>query len=376
MPPVILGCIVARKKKRPSSWKRSLPRWQVVLIAVFGIIVIGALAIVVAVFIHGMFKVPRTETVAMVNGEPVSARELDYSYDAAVPQPYRQFVTKWQFLNESVIPQKLLLQEAVKRGYSASEGEVSAAVDAFLRESGMTSRQLDEAMKASGMGQRDMEATVHARLTISKFVNATILSGITVSRKEVEDAYDENGIGAGNISPEQAYPLIEQQLLATKQGDAILAHIDSLRAHANITIFIEQAKGGITSFRKAGGSICTYNGSVMLRMYTSSTCGECRPVALRLAMLLGRYQQQNASLIGAVWELDTGDNLLTKAREKGVPPSELEIFRKISPESKVPAYSFGCTYTRVGSLPGAEGNLNAEEREFTAVLDTLLYDYG
>ncbi|HIH05250.1 TPA: hypothetical protein HA281_05810 [Candidatus Woesearchaeota archaeon] len=367
---------MARKKKRPSSRKRSLPRWQIILVAVLGIIIIGALAIVVAAFIHGMFKVPRTETVATVNGEPVSARELDYSYGAAVPQPYRQFVSKWQFLNESIIPQKLLLQEAVRQGYSASDGEVRVAIDAFLRESGMTPGQLDEAMKESGMEQRDMEATVHARLTISRFVNATILPSIKVSRDEVEDAYDGNDLGARNLSLEQAYPLIEQQLLAMKQGDAILAHINSLRAHANITIFIEQAKEGITSFRKAGDSICAYNGSIMLRMYTSSACGECKQVALRLAMLLGRYQQQNASLIGAIWELDTGDNLLTKSRERGVPPSELEIFRKISPENRVPAYSFGCTYTRVGSLPGAEGNLNAEEREFTAVLDTLLYDYG
>src|SRR3989338_4921311 len=96
---------VARKSK---SRKRSLPRWQIALIAVFGIIIIGVLGVLVAGLLQGMFRVPQTDVAALVNGEPITMRELEYSYRSSIPEPYQQFVSKWQFLNASAIPQKLL----------------------------------------------------------------------------------------------------------------------------------------------------------------------------------------------------------------------------------------------------------------------------
>lgn len=261
-------------------------------------------------------------------------------------------------------------------GFLASQSEFEESLEALLEESNLTQQQLDDELLASGLEGKDLEATLRARITILKYVNATILQDIFVSKKEVEKSFGQNQFSEHNISLDEAYAFLEQQLLVEKQSQAVLALIERLRENASITLFIEQAERGITSFEKKGDKICSQNGSIKIRMFISTSCKECKPLASRLTKLLNEYGAENITFAASIWLLDTGDNLLTKEKEYGVPQLEVEFFKRLSPESKVPAYSFGCLYTRIGHLPGAQGNLNAEEKEFNSVIDTLLYDNG
>ena len=84
---------------------------------------------------------------------------------------------------------------------------------------------------------------------------------------------------------------------------------------------------------------------------------------------MGRYSE---NIIAYHWNLDTGDNTLTKEKEKGIPKSEIEIFKKYNPEGTVPTYVFGCKYIRIGNFFEKENNLAQEEKEFTSVIEKLL----
>jgi hypothetical protein len=210
-------------------------------------------------------------------------------------------------------------------------------------------------------------------LTISKFLDENVLNLVEVSMAEVQRAYIRKGLATENISLEEAAPFLEQEILVEKQGDALLAYIEQLRANATITILLEEAREGITSFSQTGDIVCIIDGRVPVYMFTSSACKECRTVAARLIALLQSYEKNGVSPFASyIWELDTGDNLYTKAVENGIPKEHVAVFKGVTSEGKIPAYSFGCMYTRVGHLPGAGGNLNAEEREFDAVLATLV----
>ncbi len=66
------------------------------------------------------------------------------------------------------------------------------------------------------------------------------------------------------------------------------------------------------------------------------------------------------------WSLDTGDNLLTLKKENGVPKEEVAIFKKYSPNNRVPTVVLGCKYKHVGKF-GIE-----QEDEFKAIIKTLV----
>jgi len=77
-------------------------------------------------------------------------------------------------------------------------------------------------------------------------------------------------------------------------------------------------------------------------------------------------------IIGYHWDIDTGDNTLTKEIEKGVPKAEIELFKKYNDEGSVPTYVFGCKYVRIGNFYEKEDDLDSEEEEFRAVVNKLL----
>ena len=364
---------MARKSKRRSAfgWK------QIALIFAFGLIALAGLALALIGFLdNNPFSLPQREIAATVNGEPITMDELDASYAAGIPLEYQQFFTRWQFLNESVIPQKLLLQAATSAGFGASDEDVEFAIKSFLAQSRMTEKQLAQELSATGLSRNDMEATLRIRLTIAYYVNATILTGISVTRKEIEDAYEANQLDIQDIPIEEAEPYLTHQILMEKQGEAVLLAIDALWENATIIIFLEEAKQGIPSFQESESEICSADGKPIVRMFTLSTCTSCERVAKRLQKILASSPAIKAEVIGSIWELDTGDDLLTPRKEGGVPQSEIDYFMQLSPNREVPAYSFGCKYVRIGNLPGSEGNLNAEEKEFNDVISTVLVENG
>ncbi|HLD86720.1 MAG TPA: SurA N-terminal domain-containing protein [Candidatus Nanoarchaeia archaeon] len=362
--------------RRKSRQQGAKSKKNTVLLAALGtILLIGIALALYALLNKGSFIFPSREIAATVNGEAITMRELDASYATGVPEQFQQSFTRWQFLNESIIPQKLLLQKATALGYLASDDEVKSSLNGFLLENQMTADQLESQLEASGLSPEDLEETIRTRLTLSAFVNETILPTITIDPKEIKREYDENEFENQGISLEEAAPYISQQLLSSKQSYAVLAEIATLRSNAQIVIYLEEAKQGISSFIESQAPLCAADNKPIIRMFTASSCDECKGPSKRLKSLL-QSPELLSEVNGHIWEIDTGDDLLTPQKETGVPKSEIGQFFSISPNREVPAYSFGCKYTRVGQLPDSAGNLNAEEKEFKEVILTLLVENG
>lgn len=353
------------RSKRQFKVKKLLP-WA------FGVLAVVAVALVLMGVINMKKPDAASDNAAYVNGEAITMKELDYSYQYALPEEYKKVMTKWEFLNESVIPQKLLLQEALRSNVTVSNEEVKMAINELVQFSGLTAEEFEKQLDELKLGWSDVELTYWTRLTIAKFVDENVLNTVNVTKAELQRAYNKAELEAENVSLEEATPYLKEDILLEKQSAALLEFLGGLRQNATVVIILEEAKQGITSFSQTGKA-CNVNGTIQVYMFTTSTCKECLTIASRLSTLLQSYEKDgNSPFIPYLWELNTGDNLYTKAIEQGVPSGHVAIFKKISPEGKVPAYSFGCAYTRVGHYPGAAGNTNAEEEEFSAVLSALL----
>ncbi len=340
----------------------------------FGLLAVLAIAIVIMEVINLKKPASPSEIAAYVNNEAITMKELDYSYQYSLPLEYQEIMTKWQFLNSSIIPQKLLLQEAIKSNVTVSNEEVQRAISELVELSGISREEFEEQLEELNLGWADVELTYWTRLTIGKFIDGAIFKGVNVTKTELQRAYDRDkeAFMEENISMEEATPYLRQELLSEKQSAALLEYLETIRNNATIVILLDEAKEGIVSFSQSG-EVCNFNGTIPIFMFTTSTCKECRIVASRLTALLQSYESKGDSPFAPyIWELDTGDNLYTAEVEQGVPKAHIAIFKGLSSQGEVPAYSFGCAYTRVGHLPNSAGNVNAEEEEFTSVLSALV----
>ncbi|MBW2988271.1 hypothetical protein KY318_02065 [Candidatus Woesearchaeota archaeon] len=85
--------------------------------------------------------------------------------------------------------------------------------------------------------------------------------------------------------------------------------------------------------------------------------------------MVNRYKDR---VVAYLWELDTGDNLLTDEIETKVPDEEMAIYHKFNPQRSVPTFVFGCRYVRVGTVYEAQNDLTKEEADFQKVIEALL----
>jgi len=127
-----------------------------------------------------------------------------------------------------------------------------------------------------------------------------------------------------------------------------------------------------SSFSDSGIKTEFVDGKPVVRVYSTTWCPHCKWVGPTVDKVLKEYQSKGI-IVARHWELDTGDDTLTKIVEIKVPDSELAVFQKANPDGSVPAFVFG-KYFRLGNAFEAEKNLALEEAEFRAVIEKLLND--
>ena len=124
-------------------------------------------------------------------------------------------------------------------------------------------------------------------------------------------------------------------------------------------------------FKDNGNEVCTIEDKPVVRLYSTTWCPHCGWVSDTYERVVTEYADAG-KIVAMHWELDLGDDTLTPEFEGEFPANEAAIFNAASPKGSVPAFSFGCKYTRIGNSFEAEDDLVKEEAEFRRVLDLLV----
>lgn len=207
--------------------------------AIVGVIVaILIIAGLLLTFLHVLpWKVNKGDA-AIVNGERLSVKEAADAY-SVLPQPIKEQFSEFRFLNETVIPQMLIIQEAAKRGITASDDEINRVMQEILSTQNFTEEQLTMRLQEMGLDQDHLRAMITKRILISKTLNATVPPQ-TVNEEEIKTFFETNrdyfGSTYGNITAEDAHDPIKSYLLSQKEQAALQQYVDSLRANATIII--------------------------------------------------------------------------------------------------------------------------------------------
>jgi len=195
-------------------------------------------------------QVDEKKTVAKVNDEEILGS--DYNRALAYAQGQMQQMgqdptskkaaeqVKKQTL-DSLVGQSLLLQEADKKGYKASEADVNKQLEEVKRPF-KTEKEFKAALKKSGIDLMTLKAQIADDIKLSQYVEKEMPAG-KISDEEIQKTYDqyaEQGKTAGQEVPKlkDVKPQIEQSLQQQKQQEKLAQRVEELKKNAKIDIKI------------------------------------------------------------------------------------------------------------------------------------------
>lgn len=151
------------------------------------------LSIILIIILAAIFIKYSTETTsskaALVNGETITLDELDARYNQLSPT-VRATITKEDFLNSSLITEKLLLQKAEKQGIKTSKEEAEEFFYFSLQQFGITEEELEEQLKMQNMDKDDLLDLYEKRIMITKLLDQVLQADI--SDEEAKEYYENN----------------------------------------------------------------------------------------------------------------------------------------------------------------------------------------
>ena len=193
------------------------------------------------------------DVVAEVNGEEIGKEEFENAYVGQFQQMAMQAQLSGQEVDqaqlkeqiaESLVSQKLLVQETENREIEASEEEVNETLTVLAEQNGMaTSEELLAALEEQGLSEEEVRDQVASQVKVDKLI-AEATGDAEVSEEELQEFYDQVKAQQEEMGGEELPPLedikseLEAQLLQQKENEAVQALVTELREDAEVTINI------------------------------------------------------------------------------------------------------------------------------------------
>jgi len=153
----------------------------------------------------------------IVNDDVITQSEFDFSIakvrsDAAnAGQALPEDVNKQ--LLDSMINDRLQLQEAERRNIEVGEDEIDAAIARFAEQQGLTVAQLEQSIGSSGQAIELFRKSVKESLTISLLTEFYANNRVFVPEYEIEGAMTQNKLGEAAIEYQVAHLFIGELLI-------------------------------------------------------------------------------------------------------------------------------------------------------------------
>ena len=260
--------------------------------------------------------------VAVIDGKSITRADLDWWYKLTVLPEDRGAITKQDFLTLSLIPQEALVQQAKKEGIKVTEDDIEGLLGLYIIENGLSLDKFEKHLNSRSLTIDDIKKSFKTRAFINKLFEKK-----------------------NNVIGTQEY-------------------INNLLESSEIKIFKENIERLILrSFEETSDEVCDED-SPIIRLYTTTKCKACDESSKVFEDAVNVFTK-NKKINAMHWSLDTGDNLLTLKKEKGIPKEEILIFKKYSPGKLVPAVILGCKYKKIGKF-------HVEEQdEFISIIKKL-----
>ena len=194
------------------------------------------------------------DVVAEVNGEEIGKDEFVQAYEAQYQQMAQQSQMSGQEVDqdqlkkdvaESLVSTELLVQEADRRKFTASDEEVDQKLQGLAQQNGLGSTQeFLAALEKQGMAADEVQSQVRVQLQVEQLV-ADEAGNIEPTEKEMRALYEQmteqqKQAGGNQAQKVPSYkklrPQLEQQLKSQEMATVAQQLVGDLRKAGDVTI--------------------------------------------------------------------------------------------------------------------------------------------
>jgi FKBP-type peptidyl-prolyl cis-trans isomerase (trigger factor) len=195
-------------------------------------------------------KVDEKKTVAIVNDEKIVGSDYNMALSSSQMQLQQmgQDPTSKEAAEQvkkqtidNLVGQILVLQEADKKGYKASEDEVKMKLDEAKKQY-KTDKEFEAAIKQANLDITELESEIAKTIKTTKYVENEIPID-AVTDEEIQTYYDQaakQGNSSGQPLPklEEVKPQIKQQLEQQKKQEKLMKQVEELKKNAKVDVKI------------------------------------------------------------------------------------------------------------------------------------------
>ncbi|ASK61221.1 peptidylprolyl isomerase [Virgibacillus phasianinus] len=191
------------------------------------------------------------DVVAEVNGEKIKKDEFESVYKGQFQRAAMQSQMSGQEVDqdklkkqiaEGLIGQKLLIQEANKRNYKASQEEIDQTLKDLAKQSQMKSTdEFLAALKKQGLDEKKVMSQVETQVKVDKLI-ASESGDIEPTKEELEKAYEQMKAQqkkmGGKKAPafDEVKPALKEQIKGQKKAKVSQKLVKNLRKDADVTV--------------------------------------------------------------------------------------------------------------------------------------------
>lgn len=191
------------------------------------------------------------EVVAEVNGEEIPKEEFETAYTSQFQQAAMQSQMSGEEVDqaalktqlaESMVGQKLLIQEADKRKFEASQEAIDKTIEDLAAQNGMESKeQFLTAVEEQGTSEDEVMDQIAAQVKLDQLV-AEETGDTKATDEELKALYEQvktqQAEMGGEELPafEEVKPELEAQVKMQKENEAVQALVAELRESADVKV--------------------------------------------------------------------------------------------------------------------------------------------
>ena len=145
---------------------------------------------------------PVARIVAVVNGDMITARELDKALQIELvgqkldPAKNPQLTSEVRkAVLDRMINDKIILQEADKEKITVSDEEVDAALEQIVKDSRLERDVFFKQMAKEGLSEKDFRDRLYVQLVSQRLMARNVVSKVVVTEDEINDYYRKNMAG-------------------------------------------------------------------------------------------------------------------------------------------------------------------------------------